>query len=116
MRENEAIEHWCPLGRISIQRQNNTGQVEVVDCGSFNMAVVHAAENPALQGEWARPSRCVGRRCALWRPGMISKSGILPPAYARGQCGLVRPRRPVFGTVVIAGAVVMAMLRLFNFI
>lgn len=109
MKESEAEQSWCPMGRISIQKGTSQARIEAVQTGAFNRAVVYAPGSYA-QGEWAYPSRCLGEGCAWWRWGTFSGMGLIPAKHRCGCCGLLSPRRPFFLNLVVGAAVLFLVL------
>lgn len=109
MKESEAEQFWCPMGRISIQHGTNQARIEAVQAGAFNRAVVYAPGSRA-QGEWAYPSRCLGEGCAWWRWGFFSGLGLVPSKYRCGCCGMAFPHRPSMLRLVGGAAVLFLVL------
>ncbi len=87
MKEIEAGNYWCPMGRISIQQGSDKPHIEVVKCGAFNRAIIYAPGSQD-QGQASYPSRCLGVGCACWTWGVFSRLGLVPSAFRRGRCGL----------------------------
>lgn len=87
MKEIEAGDYWCPMGRISIQQGSDKPHLEVVKCGAFNRVVIYAPGSQD-QGQASYPSRCLGVGCACWKWGFFSGLGLAPSGLRRGKCGL----------------------------
>lgn len=87
MKEIEAGNYWCPMGRISIQQGSDKPHIEVVKCGAFNRAIIYAPGSQD-QGQASYPSRCLGVGCACWEWGFFSDLGLVPSKLRRGRCGL----------------------------
>lgn len=91
MKEIDACDYWCPMGRISLQQGTNQPRIDVVPSGAFNMAVIFAP-NAQEHGAKRYPSRCIGRDCAFWRKN--------PWCGKYGQCGLTAQAQSELPTVI----------------
>lgn len=96
MKEIDAGDYWCPMGRISLQKGSNQPKIEVVPGGAFNTAIIFAP-NSSAHGATRYPSVCIGRQCAMWKKGFFSNLGIVPDRAMCGRCGL---RVPDYGGLI----------------
>lgn len=97
MKEADAGEFWCPMGRISLQRGSSQPKIDVVPGGAFNVALTFAP-NSAAHGAARYPAVCIGNRCALWKKGLFGRYG---------HCGLIAPSS-LWPVCVLAGVALVA--------
>lgn len=107
MRESDASEFWCPMGRISLQKGSSQPKIDVVPGGAFNVALTFAP-NSAAHGAARYPSVCIGKKCALWKRGLFGRYG---------HCGLISssPLWPLylFAALALAAYFLKSGLNLF---
>ncbi len=93
MKEKDACDYWCPMGRISLQQGTNQPRIDVVPAGAFNTAITFAP-NTQAHGATRHPSRCIGRDCAFWKTN---------PWWGKyGQCGLIAQGQSVLPIVIVS--------------
>lgn len=101
MKEEDAGDYWCPMGRISLQQGSNQPRIDVIPAGAFNTAVTFA---PGSQAHGAKryPSRCIGRECAFWEKN---------PWWGKyGQCGLVATSQSLWPIGIVAVCLIATLV------
>lgn len=89
MREDKAIEKWCPFSHVSVQRVQKNDLTPIVAVGpGFNRTTLGTwPDYPA-----AEAASCLGADCACWRPSSWNLLLMIPfVGYfyrKRGKCGL----------------------------
>lgn len=66
MKEMEADQLWCPMGRISIQQVEN-GRLAAVQSGAFNQVLPVSGTGAGARVYLS--STCVGSKCPYYRRG-----------------------------------------------
>lgn len=111
MREIQSQDYWCPFARVSERRATRGGDaMEIVPGGGMNAALVYirGASRPDARLLFG----CQGRRCALWRWGMLSRMWFLPTPWRRGRCGAV-PEHVSMLRWISVGAVCAGIFKFF---
>lgn len=102
MKEKQAKDYWCPLGRISIQ-QVESGRISVIQSGAYNL-VLPASGQGVGSGRVYFSSTCFGSRCPYYRRGFNP--------WEWGRCALaVIDYRPWIAVVIALGIFSLWWLR-----